>query len=434
MKGLSHGGAEHTGKNKMIVKTKKKTSLLCAPCLPCEIRRLFNRGLSSEAGVREYRQRMNKILHMIETGGPGGAEQMLLRLADEYGRRGLEQMVCLRKDGWLAGQVLQRGLTLEIVPLGKLPDISWLSKLRRIVNTYGVTAIHTHEFAMNVSGAMLGRWLDIPVVATVHGKGYYGDNWVRRQAYRLISLSASLVAVSEDIRQHLIKQCGVRSHRVAVILNGVDMERFRFNEEKRHAFRKLFGVTDGQLLLGSLGSYYPVKGQQYLIDAMARLVVVDRSVKLVMAGQGPLENELRRHVNGNGLGECVRIVGYIEDTPGFLSALDIFVMPSLSEGLPLALLEAAANERCIVATSVGGIPEIIVNQESGILVPPGNVDALSEALAGLFDPIRRDRLAANAAAKVRREWSIHRTADRYLELLFPNGGVARSSVPRGSGS
>ena len=103
---------------------------------------------------------------MIETGGPGGAEQMLLRLADEYGLRGIPQMVCLRKDGWLAGEVSRRGLFLEILPLGRLPDFSWLKAVGRITKKHGVKAIHAHEFGMNVRGAMLGVWFGIPVVAT----------------------------------------------------------------------------------------------------------------------------------------------------------------------------------------------------------------------------------------------------------------------------
>ena len=151
------------------------------------------------------------ILHLIETTGPGGAEQMLLRLAVEYGRRGLSQMVCLRKDGWLVGEVRRLGLPLKIFPIGGLPDIPWLRELRRVARNCGVTAIHAHEFAMNVRVAILGRWLGIPVVATVHGTGYYGDKWVRRQAYRLTSRWARLIAVSEDIRQRLINRCGVKS-------------------------------------------------------------------------------------------------------------------------------------------------------------------------------------------------------------------------------
>jgi len=361
------------------------------------------------------------ILHLIETGGPGGAEQMLLRLADEYGRRGILQLVCLRKEGWLADEVRRRCLPLEIIPLGRLPDLAWLNKLGILARTYGVTAIHTHEFAMNVRGAMLAKWLGLPAVATVHGKGYYGDKFARRLAYRLISRLTNIVAVSEDIRTLLINMVGINSHLVSVIPNGVDIDRFSFNAEKRRIMRDQLGVLDNQLLLGTVGSYYPVKGHGFLIEAMQQLLGIHHNIKLVMAGQGPLVEELQKKIILNGLESDAQLIGYIEDTTGLLSALDIFVMPSLSEGQPLALLEAAANGRCIVSTNVGGIPEIVQNGENAILVPAGDTNALVAALSKLIDePETRSVIANNAESTIKSRWSIQGTAERYLKLLYPN--------------
>jgi glycosyltransferase involved in cell wall biosynthesis len=222
----------------------------------------------------------------------------------------------------------------------------------------------------------------------------------------------------------LIKNVGLSPLRASVIPNGVDTMRFRFNAQNRFDLRSRLGVKENEVLLGTVGSYYPVKGHRFLIDAMQKLVVFDRSLKLVMAGQGPLEEELRQQVNEKGLEANVQIVGYVEEIPGFLSALDIFVMPSLSEGQPLSLLEAAANGRCVVATNVGGIPEVVVNRENGVLVPPGDVDALADALASLLgDPVMRQRLSDNAVKTVEKNWAIQRTADRYLVLLFPPIGA-----------
>jgi glycosyltransferase involved in cell wall biosynthesis len=329
-------------------------------------------------------------------------------------------MVCLRKDGWLAGEVRRRGHSLEIRALGRLPDLGWLCELRRIALANGVSAIHAHEFAMNTRGAMLARWLGVPGVATVHGKAYYHEKWTRRLAFKAASRMTNMVAVSEDIRGHLIKSVGLSPGRVSVIPNGVDTVRFRFDARNRLDMRRRMGVKENEVLLGAVGSYYPVKGHRFLIDAMQKLIVSNRNLKLVLAGQGPLEQELRKQVNETGLEACAQIVGYIEDIPGFLSALDIFVMPSLSEGQPLALLEAAANGRCVVATSVGGIPEVVINRKNGILVPPGDVDALAGALADLLrDPALRQRLSTDAVSAVERDWAIQRAADRYLALLLP---------------
>lgn len=360
------------------------------------------------------------ILHLIETGGPGGAEQMLLRLAEEYRRRGLSQVVCLRKDGWLAAEVRQRGFPLEIIPLRGLPDPIWLWQLRRLVKVHNVSAVHAHEFAMNVRGALLSKWLGINSVATVHGKGYFGDKLVRRLAYRVASRLTNIVAVSDDIRNHLINKVGMLPGLVSVIANGVDTAHFRFNIENRRKLRAQYGVQDDQLLLGTVGSYYPVKGHCYLIDAMQKLLNINNGIKLVMAGQGPLDKELQIQIHEKCLGTNVQLVGYVEDTSGFLSALDIFVMPSLSEGQPLALLEAAANGRCIVATNVGGIPEIISDHQSGILVSPADSEALANVLAKLIcEPELRRNLGNAAMSMVNDNWSIQQSADRYLSLLLP---------------
>lgn len=360
------------------------------------------------------------ILHLIETGGAGGAEQMLLRLAEEYLRRGLRQVVCLRKDGWLAAEVRRRGLPLAILPLGRLPDLGWLLRMRRLAAREGIAAIHSHEFAMNVRAALLARSLDIPAVATVHGKNYYADSRARRLAYRVSSVLARLVAVSSDIGRHLTEVVGVDPARITVIPNGIDMERFRRDLRKRLEVRGHFGVGDDELLLGTVGSYYDVKGHRFLIEALHRLCAVHGNLRLVMAGRGPLADRLTRLAEERGLQGRVQLAGYIEDTPGFLSALDIFVMPSLSEGHPLALLEAAATGCCIAASDVGGIPEIVANGDSALLVPPGDVDALVAALASLLaDPALRRSLAAKAAAVVQQRWTIQRAADQYLALLLP---------------
>jgi glycosyltransferase involved in cell wall biosynthesis len=366
-------------------------------------------------------------MHLIETSGPGGAEQMLLRLAEVYRARGIPQMVCLRREGWLAEEVRRRNFKLVIRPLGRLPDLGWLRDMRAVAVVNGVKALHAHEFAMNTRAAMLAKRVGIPVAATVHGKGYYDEKWTRRLALRLACRHAMIVAVSRDIQNHLAHRVGIDGERLAFIPNGVDTQRYRFDAEKRRQFRREYGLGEDQVLLGTLGSYYPVKGHRYLIDAMRLLARSHPNLQLVMAGQGGLEENFRNHIAELNLQANVRIIGYMEDAAGFLSALDIFVMPSISEGLPLALLEAAAAGRCIVASAVGGIPEFLIDRENGFLVPPGDSGALAEILSALVsDPEKRFSLGARATADIESKWSIERTADRYLALLAQVGASGRT--------
>jgi len=366
------------------------------------------------------------ILHLIETGGPGGAEQMLLRLTDEYSRRGLAQMVCLRKEGWLAGEARKRGLPVAIKPLGRLPDLGWLRWMNKLARQKGVSGIHAHEFAMNVRGGILASWLRLPCVATVHGKGYFGDRRARRLAYLATSRLANMVAVSEDIRRQLVQSVGIDKGRVTVISNGVDIDRFAFDPKKRQVFRSRYGISEGTVLLGTIGSYYPVKGHRFLVEAMKPLASRFGNVHLLMAGQGALAADLQQQIDASGLASKIDIVGYVEDTAGFLSALDLFVLPSLSEGQPLSLLEAGANGRCIVASNVGGVPEILCNGKSALLVEAGDVDSLFSALLHLIEnPDVCNRLSTNAERVVRQSWSIQSVADRYLNLLLSKEDIEK---------
>mgnify|MGYP001313629308 CR=1 FL=1 len=241
---------------------------------------------------------------------------MLLRLADEYARRGASQTICIRKDGWLADEVRRRGIALEIIPVGKTPDLGWFRAVVRLAKLRRVTAIHSHEFAMNVRAGVLAKILRVPVVATVHGKAYYGEKWIRRLAYRFLARTVHLVAVSGDIRNYLIDRLKVRSKDVTVICNGIDIERFRRQPEVRDRTRTRLGVEQHQLLLGAVGSYYPVKGHSFLLDALKEILRIHPNLRLILAGQGPLEEKLRKQVQTGSLGDHVDIAGYVEDITG----------------------------------------------------------------------------------------------------------------------
>lgn len=358
------------------------------------------------------------ILHSIETGGPGGAEQMMLRLAEAYRQRGHRQVVCLRKDGWLADQVRARGFELVLRPLGRSPDIGWMRWLAARIAELGVDAVHAHEFAMNFHASAAARLAGVPAVATFHGRAYYSETALRRGVCRLVSRMASVVAVSDDIRAHLCESAGLRAGRLHLILNGVDVARYKFDPAARQQQRAVLGLTQDQPLIGAVGSYYPVKGHRYLIEAMGLLVVERPDVQLVIAGQGPLAADLERQIAAAELQANVRLLGYVDDPAALLSAFDVFAMPSLSEGLPLALLEAAATGRAVVASRVGGIPEVINHDVTGVLVPAGEVEPLAQALKDLVAvPNHREQLGAAAARYVREKWSIDSTAEQYLNLL-----------------
>lgn len=361
---------------------------------------------------------MATILHAIETGGPGGAENTLLNLVDSLAEIGHQSVVCLLKEGWLSAQVRDRGVECWINPLQGKVDATWLINLRRQIGPRGIDVIHTHEFEMNIRGGLLALTFKKPVVGTVHGRHHYPERWVRRFAYRCVAMGRiQLVAVSENIRDTLTSVVGIPGQRITVIPNGIDVSRYEPDAAARVAARTALGISDDELLLGAIGNLYEIKGHTYLIDAFAQLARQHPRIRLVIAGRGKQEAALRAQIGQLGLGgEQVRLLGFRDDVPQLLQAFDVFVLPSLSEGTPLAVIEAMASATPIVATDVGGVGVLLAG-EAGTLCSPASAQALAEALHPLIvDAESRFQMGTAGHQRARERHSVQRMRDSYLPL------------------
>ena len=271
---------------------------------------------------------------------------------------------------------------------------------------------------MNLYGTLAGRLAGVPVVATVHGKNYYAEAGRRIAAMRLLPrLGASVVAVSNDIRDYLERELGV--HPVRVIPNGIDVARYAGRD--RAAARRALGIDPAARVIGAVGNLYAVKGHAVLLEAVAALR--DPRLQVVIAGRGAEEEALRRHAQALGLGERLHLLGFREDVPLLLAAFDIYALPSFSEGQSLALIEAMAAGLPIVASRVGGNPELIADGEHGLLAPPGDAPGLAAALRRLVAaPELARALGAAAAARARLEFSLEAMVRRY-RMLYAERGV-----------
>ena len=183
-------------------------------------------------------------------------------------------------------------------------------------------------------------------------------------------------------------------------------------------------------LLVAVGNLYPVKGHRHLIDAVALLAARHPALHVAIAGRGALEGDLRAAARDRGLADRVHLIGLRSDVPAVLAAADVFVLPSLSEGLPLALLEAMFAGRPIVASAVGEVSAALAHGVAGVLVPPGDPQALAAALDGvLSDPQRAGELGRAAVRRAAAEYDISRMVRRYVDLYEEALG-RRGAVPR----
>ena len=227
----------------------------------------------------------------------------------------------------------------------------------------------------------LNRWLKIPLcIGISHGFGEYDRYYRRRQARRLIDSAWRFVGVSPAVKQHLIERnCGFTEDNTVAITNAIDIEQAAALQLAREAARQQLGLEPRVRLIGALGRLVPVKGHVYLIQAFARLKDKYPNTQLAIIGKGREESRLREEVARAGLEGRVHFLGFRENALQYVRAFDLWTMPSLAEGLGLALLEGMSGHLPVIASNVPAMLPLIEGA-GGLAVPPANVDALVSAL------------------------------------------------------
>ncbi len=356
------------------------------------------------------------ILHLSSTGGPGGAEMLVSRLAGRLDRSRFRSVACLPRPGWLKDQFDLQGIDTHVLKMSRIFDLTWILHACRLARQEGVSLIHAHEFDAITLGSLVAKLVRVPCVATIHGKNYYWERRRRRLAVQVVSHFVTMVVVSEDLKRFITRNVGVPAERIKVIYNGQETSQPVRSEEKER-LRTELDLQENKQVVGLVGSLYPVKGHQYLLAAVPQILKIHPHTTFLIAGRGELELPLKEEVKRCGLEKQVCFLGFREDVSTLLSLLDAFVLPSLSEGLSMALLEAMAAGKAVVATDVGGNPEVVVDGETGFLVPPRDADALAAKICLLLeDNLQSRRLGENGRARVRQCFSFQAMVNKYQDL------------------
>lgn len=348
---------------------------------------------------------------------------MISTLAAALNQDQMRVIVGLFRPGWLQAECERLGVETVIIPLTGAWGLHWVLGYWRLICKERVTLIHGHEFSAIVCGWLLAMVARVPLVATVHGKNYFWERWRRRAAYRIVSRCGSLVAVSADLKRFICDKVGIAEERVQVIYNGVAAAQ-PIAVEEAQACKAELGVSDRYPVLGVVGSLYPVKGHRFLISAMPEIIRRWPGAVLLVIGKGELEASLKAQVEQLGIGANVCFLGLRQDVSRLLSVLDVFVLPSLSEGLSLALLEAMAAGKPVVATAVGGNPELVEQGRTGFLVHPQDPADLVSSLDKLLeDPALMLEFSLRGAERVHQFFSIEQMTKQYV--AFYKAGIAR---------
>jgi glycosyltransferase involved in cell wall biosynthesis len=361
-----------------------------------------------------------RVAQLIESDGPGGAERVVVQLARTLQKAGASSVAFLPADGegWLARELAGSGIAIEYFRVDRPVSPACARALSTAFRKHRIDVAHSHEFSMAVYGSYASWRTGVPHVITMHGSTYFAARLRRRLAMRAaIALSGQTVAVSNRLAQAMSRTLWVRESRIDTIANGVQYVR-----PPRTTLRHELHLGPDDRLLVSVGNLYPVKGHRHLIDALAMLAAGHPAVHLAISGRGELAQALAAQARDAGLESRVHLLGLRSDIPAILEAADIFVLPSLSEGLPLALLEAMFAGRPIVASDVGEIGFAVGFGQAGILVEPGNPGALARALDSILrDPNLGRELGTRAAARAAAEYDVtlmvRRYAATYRKLL-----------------
>lgn len=361
------------------------------------------------------RLRGKRFAHLIESDGPGGAERMLASLAGELQAAGSHNVVIAPEwgEGWLAQELRGTGVQVELFRLDRPMSPKFARWLAATLRRHRVELAHSHEFTMAVYGAWAAWRAGVPHVFTMHGSRYYAGRLQRRIAMRFAAmLSGSVVAVSQSLSQHLRRDLWLRTDRVVTIPNGA-----RHTPVPRSSLRDELQLTGTDQLAVSVGNLYPVKGHADLLDALSLLSNRFPRLHVAIAGRGELENSLLARAHTLNVANRVHLLGLRSDVGNVLAAADVFVLPSLSEGVPLALLEAMMAARPIVATAVGEVPTVLDGGRAGALVPPQDAGALAASMADMLsDQTRARALGAAAAARAAEVYTLNAMIDRYAAL------------------
>jgi sugar transferase (PEP-CTERM/EpsH1 system associated) len=360
---------------------------------------------------------MKNVLHLCESSDTGGAESMLVSLVESLDKTRYRSMVCLLSEGWLNVQLEKRKIETVVIPQPHSFDIPWLFRAFSLLKSRDIDVMHSHEFATNVYASFLSRVTGIPVVTTVHGKNYYGEKWRRRMAYRFVARQSLMVAVSHDLKRFLAHQVAIPQDSIRVVHNGIDLSRYAVQGKNHRSVRDELGISADQRVIGTVGNLFTVKGQTYLLRACQTVARAFPDFALLVAGEGEQLGKLEKEASDLGIAGNVKFLGFREDVPSLLQAMDIFVLPSLSEGLPLSILEALSLQKPVVATNVGGIPEIVEDGVTGYLVPPRDPEALADKILLLLQhPQTAANMGQAGRKKVEEDYGLDKMVREYQFL------------------
>ncbi len=364
------------------------------------------------------------ILYLTNHLNIGGISSYVLTLASGIKKRG-HNVYIASSGGQLLSRFIEEGIVYIPIPIKTKSEISYKVliskfKLLKYIKEKNIEIIHANTRVTQVLSFLMQRSCSRPYVSTCHG-------FFKKRFFRKIfpCWGNRVIAISESVREHLTKDFKVKQEDIRVVHNGIDLERFRSqSRQERIQTKNKLGLHDGPVV-GIVARLSEEKGHTYLIKAMEVVIAKIPKAQLLIVGEGKTREELVNLTKAAALEKNIFFLPSVMDTQEILSALDLFVLPSLKEGLGLALMEAMACGLCVIGSDVGGIKSLIQDRYNGLLVRPADSRELSYAILELLqNPDRAESLGTNARIFINQNFSkeqmVLETEKVYLECLSEN--------------
>jgi glycosyltransferase involved in cell wall biosynthesis len=362
-----------------------------------------------------------RVLQLTSSLGFYGAEQMIMTLLTALDRDSFHVSLAALQKKKASSTAIVSAATAAGIEAVTVPCRGWLDwdaiqALKSLIERENIDILHCHEPKSRLYGAVVSKMMGIPIVATHHL--WTGQN-LRTRLVESIDAAVlhgcdKVVGVSNSVAESM-RRVLVSSHRIEVIPNGIDLSSFR-DDLKGDEVRRSLGIPRTAPVIGAVGRLDIQKGHDRLIEAAKKITDAGQEAFYVILGEGVERPRLEALVRDLGLTGRVLLPGYRSDVRSCLAMMDVFVMPSRREGTPMALLEAMAMKKPVVATAVGGVPDVLTDGIDGIVLPENGV-GLSDALLKLLrDPAFAIQIARTGRRRVENEFSSVRMARRYEEL------------------
>lgn len=352
-----------------------------------------------------------KIIHLISSAGLFGAERVILQLAAAFKQQGHQPLVVAIENMHnsrleVIEEAHRLGLETHIIASRGRFDFDAAGQLVDFIRENKIEIIHTHNYKANLLAFLAARKVRVPLVATLHG--YIGEGW-KLKVYEafdrwLMRFFDKVVLVDVSLKKWFK---GTPAF-LAVINNGIDTQEFKPSNKN---------TKDGEIVIGTVGRMSAEKGYGYLLEAFAEVVKVHSKARLLFVGDGALKESLKSQVSSLNMEDKVDFAGFQSDVKPFYEKMDIFVSSSLIEHFPMAVLEAMACGKAIVATDVGGTKDLIHNGKTGFLIKKASVKEMTEVFFALIkDAALRNKLGESARNLVEEKYSLSGMVASYLEV------------------